>query len=826
MQLNNTVSQQELQDLLRDLPSFFKQISKQQFELVTFISFENFYVSPNFTPQESSQYYLSQTECSVENLPDKTISISIFHSQDLNPAQALAFSRNLPVHLYIQKGQSMELVQVLTPSQQDISIAAVFIMKQNYELISSILAITNRQLIAVQVIDDLMLTKTTSLLNQINVKQVNFKSLDYTVTQIFDSMNIFYKEIKDGIKIDINIHLRLKLKDIYLDQFDYLIPIIGDVFQETQISTDLLNLDYFEILTADIDQFLKISQQDLIQLDLPDIKQLYSKKTITDSGKMITDNCFKQVLTEQNQILIRQIVYQKISNQNPKELLKKCINLHRTYNNIFIKQTNSFLRENLILRQYLQEAPEFLYYLNSIIQDNFIPEFEHFITNDTQINLSSLSDLINDNIMPNDQIFDLIDNFNEVFLNPNIDENLIQIFHNMQLVYQDMISHLNLFLTKLATIQTHFRFSIFNKQLTIQTKVLAYSQEIQDLCDDNDLQLSIVQQRAKLGIRFTTSILKPLSERFFALISDYKECSQPFIVNLKRQQFQFSTPVLNFSKTVGFIDFFASAAQISSIYQFNLAIFSNEFFNGTDLFNPILLQNSTNIIKNSFKLNSNSIFITGANSGGKSTLLKAISISIFLSQIGIPGPFQSCEFKPIKSLRTCFANSDDINSKMSTFANEVNALNTALIGCQNDCLVVIDELGRGTSLGDGFGLSVASLKEIQNRNGKFICISHLKEVWADFKDCEKWKMGENNYKVSLGETESKGLDVAEKCGFSQHIIQIARKFQGYRGGNECPQSCEINLDKFDVEKMEQMLVGFACGKYTANEIKEFLGEVV
>jgi DNA mismatch repair protein MSH6 len=112
------------------------------------------------------------------------------------------------------------------------------------------------------------------------------------------------------------------------------------------------------------------------------------------------------------------------------------------------------------------------------------------------------------------------------------------------------------------------------------------------------------------------------------------------------------------------------------------------------------------------------ILVTGANMGGKSTILRQICINVILAQIGCFVPADSCYISsPIDRIFTRIGASDNILEGKSTFLTELEETAVILREATPRSLVVIDELGRGTSTFDGVAIAGATLEHITKKIG-------------------------------------------------------------------------------------------------------------
>lgn len=103
------------------------------------------------------------------------------------------------------------------------------------------------------------------------------------------------------------------------------------------------------------------------------------------------------------------------------------------------------------------------------------------------------------------------------------------------------------------------------------------------------------------------------------------------------------------------------------------------------------------------------LLITGPNMGGKSTLLRQTSIAVILAQMGCYVPAEKCIMTPIDRIFTRIGASDRILEGKSVFFVELEETKQVLDYATSSSLIIMDELGRGTSTFDGFSIAKAVL---------------------------------------------------------------------------------------------------------------------
>jgi DNA mismatch repair protein MSH6 len=111
------------------------------------------------------------------------------------------------------------------------------------------------------------------------------------------------------------------------------------------------------------------------------------------------------------------------------------------------------------------------------------------------------------------------------------------------------------------------------------------------------------------------------------------------------------------------------------------------------------------------------ILLTGPNMGGKSTLLRQTCIAIIMAQLGCWVPAQECVLTPFDRIFTRIGANDNILAGQSTFMVELSETARILKEATPRSLVILDELGRGTSTFDGYAIAYAVLHHLATVTG-------------------------------------------------------------------------------------------------------------
>ncbi|KZF26251.1 putative DNA mismatch repair protein Msh6 [Xylona heveae TC161] len=213
----------------------------------------------------------------------------------------------------------------------------------------------------------------------------------------------------------------------------------------------------------------------------------------------------------------------------------------------------------------------------------------------------------------------------------------------------------------------------------------------------------------------------------------------------------------------------------------------------TELRHPCMLPNVTDFIPNDVRLGgetANINLLTGANAAGKSTILRMTCIAVIMAQIGCYVPCISARLTPVDRIMSRLGANDNIFAAQSTFFVELSETKKILSEATPRSLVILDELGRGTSSYDGVAVAQAVLHHIATHigcTGFFATHYHsLATEFAGHPEIAPKRMqihvdDENRrvtflYKLEDGVAEgSFGMHCAAMCGISNRVIDTAEK---------------------------------------------------
>ncbi|KAH1234250.1 DNA mismatch repair protein MSH7 [Glycine max] len=191
------------------------------------------------------------------------------------------------------------------------------------------------------------------------------------------------------------------------------------------------------------------------------------------------------------------------------------------------------------------------------------------------------------------------------------------------------------------------------------------------------------------------------------------------------------------------------------------------------------------------------LLLTGPNMGGKSTLLRSTCLAVIMAQLGCYVPCESCVLSAVDIIFTRLGAKDRIMTGESTFFVECTETALVLQNATQDSLVILDELGRGTSTFDGYAIAYAVFRHlIEKVNCRMLFATHYHSLTKEFAShprvimqhmaCAFKSKSDTHsmrdqelvflYRLASGPCpESYGLQVALMAGIPEKTVNIASK---------------------------------------------------
>ncbi|KAH3681089.1 hypothetical protein WICPIJ_007949 [Wickerhamomyces pijperi] len=352
-------------------------------------------------------------------------------------------------------------------------------------------------------------------------------------------------------------------------------------------------------------------------------------------------------------------------------------------------------------------------------------------------------------------------------------------------------------------------------------------------------------QTVKAGVFFTTSELKSASSESFTLTKEYSRQQLALVKEIINITSTYAPVLDKIAHTLSHLDVIVSFAHVSSyapmpyVKPLLYPIGSKEA--KVSLENSrhpcVEMQDDIQFIANSFSFRKNSNefqIITGPNMGGKSTYIRQLGSIALMAQIGCFIPADSGAELPIfDSILSRVGAGDSQLKGVSTFMVEMLETSSILKQATENSLIIIDELGRGTSTYDGFGLAWAisehiaskikcfclfathfheltKLSEKVNTVSNLHVVAHVEGGNAEVKDQDNITL---LYKVEPGiSDQSFGIHVAEVVKFPSKLISMAKRkaaeleeFNGTLSQDNYVQDKRVKCSKEEIKDGTQLL---------------------
>jgi len=210
--------------------------------------------------------------------------------------------------------------------------------------------------------------------------------------------------------------------------------------------------------------------------------------------------------------------------------------------------------------------------------------------------------------------------------------------------------------------------------------------------------------------------------------------------------------------------------------------------------------------------------ITGPNMAGKSTYMRQTALIVLMAQIGSFVPAKSASIGIVDRVFTRIGASDDLAGGQSTFMVEMTEVADILKNATDRSLILLDEIGRGTSTYDGMSIARAVLEYCTKRlKAKTLFATHYHELTA----LEQELPGVKNYNIAAkkrgddiiflrkivpgGADESYGIEVAKLAGVPDSVIRRAREvLKGLETDTPAPRTHQLSEPMDDQISMTQM----------------------
>ncbi|MHA1804894.1 MAG: DNA mismatch repair protein MutS [Promethearchaeota archaeon] len=297
----------------------------------------------------------------------------------------------------------------------------------------------------------------------------------------------------------------------------------------------------------------------------------------------------------------------------------------------------------------------------------------------------------------------------------------------------------------------------------------------------------VERQTLKNAKRFTTAELKKLEEKIIEAEEKIYDLEYELFCKVREKAMENTPVILETARSMAMIDVLSSFAEIAENYNYCRPVINDDdkiiIKEGR---HPVIEQINymEPFIPNDCYLDTEKeqvLIITGPNMAGKSTYLRQVALICLMAQMGSFVPASSATIGIIDQIFTRIGASDDLARKLSTFMIEMTETAKILNYATTKSLVIIDELGRGTSTSDGQSIAMATLEKLHEMQVKTLFSTHyhqlteinLPRVKNYHLDIIENEDGSINFvrKLKPGSTDkSYGIHVARVAGLPDDVI--------------------------------------------------------
>ena len=322
-------------------------------------------------------------------------------------------------------------------------------------------------------------------------------------------------------------------------------------------------------------------------------------------------------------------------------------------------------------------------------------------------------------------------------------------------------------------------------------KVFGYFIEITNKYSNSVPSDYIRKQTLVNAERFITEELKHKEDQILSAEEKIKYLEYDLFMKIIEDVKQESLEIQKLGQLISKIDVLLSFAIVASSNNYCKPEINKSFnlniINGR---HPVIEQMISDFVPNNTVLNEESSFliVTGSNMSGKSSWMRQTAIIVLMAQIGSFVPATQAQIGVVDRIFTRVGAYDDLSMGQSTFMVEMNEAANILNNATENSLIILDEIGRGTSTFDGISLAWAIAEFIiSDIKAKTLFATHYHQM---NKLSEKYSLVKN-YNLAVKETDegiifirklleggtdkSYGIQVAKLAGIPQKVIENSKK---------------------------------------------------
>jgi DNA mismatch repair protein MutS len=353
--------------------------------------------------------------------------------------------------------------------------------------------------------------------------------------------------------------------------------------------------------------------------------------------------------------------------------------------------------------------------------------------------------------------------------------------------------------------------------------VFGYYIEVRNTYRDKVPEEWIRKQTLVNAERYITEELKEYETKILGAEEKIQELERQLFLRLIQEIIEFIEPIQQNAKIVAQIDCLQSFAVLAISNNYIRPIVDQsteiEIKNGR---HPVIekqLPIGEEYIANDVVLNRSQqqiIMITGPNMSGKSAILRQTALIVLLAQMGSYVPAQNARIGVVDKIFTRVGANDNISMGESTFMVEMNETASILNNISDRSLVLLDEIGRGTSTYDGISIAWAIAEYLHEHpsKAKTLFATHyheLNEMTVTFERIKNFNVSIKELKdtivflrklVSGGSNHSFGIHVAKLAGMPNQVIHRASKILKQLEKNQTSEEVKETLKEVQQDEMQ------------------------
>lgn len=336
-------------------------------------------------------------------------------------------------------------------------------------------------------------------------------------------------------------------------------------------------------------------------------------------------------------------------------------------------------------------------------------------------------------------------------------------------------------------------------------KVFGYFIEVSRIHSSKVPESYIRKQTLVNAERFITPELKDFEAKVLGAQDRRTELEIKLFMEIRKTLAENSSRFLATAHHIAQLDFYTSAAEVAHSYNYHKPELHNdgrlEIIEGR---HPVIERSlpAGKFVPNDVQLDQETnevLIITGPNMAGKSTVLRQTALIVLMAQMGFYVPANSAHIGIVDRIFTRVGAMDDLRRGQSTFMVEMSETANILNNATPKSLVILDEIGRGTSTYDGLSIAWAVAEHLVQKDAigvKTLFATHYHEL-TELANSEirvqNYSIAVREWKGSIiflhklikgGTSRSYGIQVAALSGVPKHVVNRAKKIlQGIEAGD-------------------------------------------